>query len=515
MKKKLGLVYIILCFLICLVPFAGMTFWATNSTTENKTLAELPSVMEDGELNLDFLQDLGAYFEDHFAFREAFVNADAEIQSKVFQVSNVDTVINGEDGWLYYSATLDDYLGQDLLSDRSIYNAAYNLSVMQDYVESEGARFAVTIAPNKNSLYGEHMPYYDSYKVSNEKNVENLQTNLEELGVTYVDLFQAFEDQDEVLYLKRDSHWNEKGAVLAYNQLLDSMEIDHDRLETVTALRTKTEVGDLNTMVFPLTAQPEWNYDYEYDSTFKYVTDDGSDEVDVEDAWIVTENPEGEGSLLMFRDSFGNTLLPLMANTFDQGYFSRGVPYSIQFYMETYEPETVICEKVERNIDEFCLDPPVMQSMEQSVDEVALTVEDETTCTVEEAEADTSFWCISGVLDESGVDDETTVLIRLSVDADKEITEEEAEETAEAEAEGEAAEEAEPEEEITVEAPEKFFDAFLVTTGESDYGYMLYLNKSYVTETFGEEANEMDVSVITETDGTMTLVHTETVNLAE
>ncbi len=481
MKKRLGLIYIILCFVICLVPFAGMTFWATNSTTENKTLAELPSVTEDGKLNLDYLQDLGAYFEDHFAFREALVNADAEIQSKVFHVSNVDTVINGEDGWLYYSATLDDYLGQDLLSERSIYNAAHNLRVMQDYVESKGSDFAVTIAPNKNSLYGEHMPYYDSYKVSNEKNVENLQAELDELGVAYVDLFRTFEDEDEVLYLKRDSHWNEKGAVLVYNQLLDFFEIDHDRLETVTALRTKTEIGDLNTMVFPLTARPEWNYNYEYESTYQYVTEDGSDEVDVEDAWIMTENPDGEGSLLMFRDSFGNTLLPLMANTFGEGYFSRGVPYSIESYMETYEPETVICEKVERNINEFCLDPPVMQSVEQSAEEVALTVEDETTCTVEEAEADVSYWCISGVLDETGTNPQTNVLIRLSVD----------------------------------EEPEEFFEAFLVTTGESDYGYQLYLNKDYVAEAYGEAAKEMDVSIIAETDGVMTCVHKETMDLSE
>ncbi len=500
-KKKLGIVYIVVIMVIFLIPFAGMTFFATDSTTENKTLASLPSLVTEDGFNVKFFDELGDYFEDHFAFREYLVNADALIQSNIFHVSNVDTVVTGEDGWLYYDATVDNYLGQNLMSDRDVYQAAHNLSLMQDYVEGQGARFVAAIAPNKNSLYGEQMPYYDSYKASEEKNAEKLQAQMEAQEVAYVDLFDLFQSQNEVLYLKRDSHWNGKGAVLVYNELLGALGVEHDPLDTVPVTRTKTEVGDLNTMIYPLSAQPEWNYYYEYDPEYTYVTDTES----VEDSWIETENKAQEGNLLMFRDSFGNSLLPLMANAVGEGYFSKGVPAAIQTYMETYEPELVIDELVERNIEQFITDPPVMQgpeveeaeeeteekekkdkqkdkkkSKDEETEEDAEeeeTAEDRATLLAAEADADTSYWCLSGIVDPEMAEEETNVQIRLSA--------------------GDAG---------------QTLEAFLTKTEDSDYAYMLYVKKDYLTENFKDHENEIKVEVMTELDGKQTTVHTETID---
>ena len=163
-------------------------------------------------------------------------------------------------------------------------------------------------------------------------------------------MFSLFKNQKEVLYLKRDSHWNNKGAVLAYNAILGQAGIEHEDYRDIWAVRLKTEYGDLGRMLYPVTAEPEWNYFYEKKHMFSYVTDTKS----VEEAWIETENSQGSGNLLMFRDSFGNTLLPLMADTFSKGYFSKGVPQNIAGYMEMYNPDVVVFEKVERNIKENC-----------------------------------------------------------------------------------------------------------------------------------------------------------------
>lgn len=100
--KNIGRIcYVVLCFFICIVPFAGMLVNRTDTTTENKELAEFPNLKKDGRWNIDFMQEMGLYFEDHFAFRPELVTADAKIQSGIFQVSNVDTVTVGTDGWLY------------------------------------------------------------------------------------------------------------------------------------------------------------------------------------------------------------------------------------------------------------------------------------------------------------------------------------------------------------------------------------------------------------------------------
>ena len=72
---------------------------------------------------------------------------------------------------------------------------------MQAYCEARGARFVFTIAPNKNSLYPEHMParYLQSDSLGN---YELVAKYLQEYGVNYADLFTFLSEQDEVLYLQ-------------------------------------------------------------------------------------------------------------------------------------------------------------------------------------------------------------------------------------------------------------------------------------------------------------------------
>lgn len=65
----------------------------SNEAIGNEQQTKLPSVKtENGSFNEEYLQQLGDYFSTHYALRPQIMSADAEIQSKVFGVSNVDTV---------------------------------------------------------------------------------------------------------------------------------------------------------------------------------------------------------------------------------------------------------------------------------------------------------------------------------------------------------------------------------------------------------------------------------------
>ena len=101
----------------CLLPSVGMLFFPTTQTTENKAMAEAPKLFtEDGSFNTSLIADFEDYFTQHIALRNPLIYADAQIQTNLFQESNVSGVINGTDGWLYYSSTLNDFLGTDILS---------------------------------------------------------------------------------------------------------------------------------------------------------------------------------------------------------------------------------------------------------------------------------------------------------------------------------------------------------------------------------------------------------------
>ena len=76
--KKLNIVFIVFCLFILLIPFAGMAVAPANETTENKVLSEFPKLSEKGKPNVDFLNDLGEYFIEHF-----YINIHVEIWSEV------------------------------------------------------------------------------------------------------------------------------------------------------------------------------------------------------------------------------------------------------------------------------------------------------------------------------------------------------------------------------------------------------------------------------------------------
>lgn len=403
MKKKGYLLYIIIVFAILLVPFLGMSFWATDRTTENTTLSEWPAFVKDGKPNINYLEDMGDYFEDHFAFRLQMLTANALIWSKGFDTSTTDQVVTGKDDWLYFSGTMDDYTGRDLLSDRELKAIVHNLSLMDSYVEFCGGRLIVTVAPNKNTLYNSAMPYY--YQKGETSNLERLVPLLEEAGIEYVDLTETFQNEDEVLYFKRDSHWNNKGALLAYNTIMDAMGREHETYANVPTVTEKDHIGDIDEILYPLAAEPEENIYYSKDWGFDYV----NDVTDNMDEWIETVNPDKDGTLLMYRDSFGESILPFFADEYNKAYFSRLVPYNMENLIQ-YQPDTVIVERVERQIDAFATEIPVMES--PKVENIRpLEIKTDTSLKTEQ---NGSYLVISGTVDQKYVNEDTQIYVAVS-----------------------------------------------------------------------------------------------------
>ena len=363
--KKGKLIYCILFFAICLCPSLGMLVTKQETSSENRQLSEFPSPKtEEGKINVEWLSQAGDYFQEHFAFRNELVTGNALLHGRLLETSTADGVIQGKNGWLYYKDSLNDYLGQDLLSDRSLFNIAHMLSMTQQALEEKGVNFLFTIAPNKNSLYGDNMPYYDKLKVSGQTNRENLENWLKTEKVAYADLYQALMEEDEVLYHARDSHWNNKGAALAADVLMDALGKDNDSYEGESYTVRRDYTGDLDTMLYPLASTADDEIYYDKETTYATVEEIQSNF----DPRITTVNPVKEGSLVMYRDSFGNALLPYMADAYANAYFSRGIPYQLMD-VETHSADTVIIERAERFLPEMSQFPPVLTAKEISLTE--------------------------------------------------------------------------------------------------------------------------------------------------
>ena len=347
MKKKiLYTAYALLFLIICAIPAAVMPFVKAEDTKENRKLSQFPEIkMEDGSLNTDWAKEFDTYFSEHFGFRRDLVNAHNTLLDTMFDSSGEDDVIIGKNGWLYYSYTADDYMGTDRMSDREIEETAHTLKMMQDYAEKNGSKLIFAGVPNKNTVYPEYMPY-NYLERTEESDLERLEKALEKEGVNYCSLENVLKKQknedNDLLYHKEDTHWNNCGAYTAYKTLFDMAGME--KIDIQKSGVSDTWEGDLRKMLFPDSDKKDQQIDYDFTPTYNYVGRFRG----LDDMQIRTSG-NGKGSVLMFRDSFGEAILPYIAESTATAVFSRAVPYKLDM-IEQEHFDTVIVEIVERNL---------------------------------------------------------------------------------------------------------------------------------------------------------------------
>ena len=142
--------------------------------------------------------------------------------------------------------------------------------------------------------------------------------------------------------------------MISYNTLMDALELPHADYRDTPRVNGE-KVGDLELMLHPTRPRAETERVPDYAFSYSYIGRLRSEE----DITIQTVNSDGSGSLLMFRDSFGNALLPLLAEHFNAAYFSRAVPIDLSL-IESQQADTVIYEIAERNLRNIIDYPPII-----------------------------------------------------------------------------------------------------------------------------------------------------------
>ena len=361
-KKIVSLLFAVLFLGLCAVPAVGLVLTGGAKAGANEVLAPKPALTNrDGSLNGDYLADLADYVGDRFYLRQECVTAWARLNAALFHTSVTEDVILGADGWLYYAPTLPDYTRSEPMSGRELWCAARTLWLLQEYAESRGGQFLFTIAPNKNSLYAAAMP---ACPMANRlSNVEALRILLGQMGINYVNLFDVFETADEVLYFPTDSHWNGKGAALAADAILSALRRE-DRYHAGPFTDSEHR-GDLYEMLYP--AGKALDPDYAYAPGFTFTANTANPD----NLRITAEGP-GEGTLLMYRDSFGRNLYPYLAESFAHAEFSRKTNYDPTAMVEG---GTLVIELVERNLRYLNTYVPVLPAPTRETGLIAGAVE--------------------------------------------------------------------------------------------------------------------------------------------
>ena len=322
--------------------------------------------------NLNYTSELGEFYSDNFGFRQELVTANSLINKVIFGQSSNKKTVAGKEDWYFLSETLDDYTGASAFTERGIYRLSKTLDLMNRYSTEGNITFLFFVAPNKNSIYPEYMPW-NIRRSSSPSNLDRL-TRAMRGKLYYLDLKSALvnaaKDRSRYIYLKNDSHWNNIGALVAYNlvqnnlnsriEKYDYMPIDESKLYI-----SQTEVsGYLTLMLYPGLTKTDVQYELGIPKDF-------SSEKPLTNLMDSEINTTCQGRYyyaLCFRDSFFNALIPINSNAFAKARYTRNAktsPYDLNA-AKSGDYNIVMIEIAERNLPNVLYSAPLMDAPEVS-----------------------------------------------------------------------------------------------------------------------------------------------------
>ncbi len=359
--KRLNVIFLILFFGLLSLPMLSMPFFRDQTSEEKREMATFPSVMKDGAINSRFAGELDDYVRDHIGFRNQMVRANTALLAGAFRESSEDDVILGKNGWLYYEGTVNDYLNIPTMTPRAAANAAHSLKMLQDYAKMQGADFVFAVIPNKNSLYGGNMP--ERFRIREQKgNAELMEEALAAEGVNTADVKAALAAEDRILYQETDTHWTYEGALAGYRSILEAAGRRDETFGDLTFTGRRDWKADLSAMLpgldDGLTVQAYPDHSFTYSRT--------SHETAPDAVLLTTRQESADGSAVIYRDSFCNTMQEYFAETIGDVLFSRAAPWRAD-YIASRQADLVVMETGERNLRNYALMAPVMEAPETSL----------------------------------------------------------------------------------------------------------------------------------------------------
>ena len=196
-----------------------------DQKAENRDLAMFPPFEWTWASAVAWPNGFDEWFQDHFGFRSTLVRWYGESRYYGLHVSPSAQVVRGQEGWLYYAddAGLDDYTNETPLPPGEIENWRQTIIRARDWCRAHGIAYVFTIPPDKPVIYPE---YFDDtvLQLSPVSRADQVFTATLDTGVV-IDVRQAMlaGKSHDRLFQKTDTHWNERGAFLAYQQIIDAV----------------------------------------------------------------------------------------------------------------------------------------------------------------------------------------------------------------------------------------------------------------------------------------------------
>ncbi|MBI3403149.1 MAG: hypothetical protein HY048_17185 [Acidobacteria bacterium] len=169
----------------------------------------------------------GVWFEDHFGFRATLIRWYGESRLFALGVSPTTAVVKGRDGWLFYAddSSIEDFARVDPMTPDAVQNWRDAIVRTRDWLRARGIPYVFTVAPDKHVIYPDELPPTIA-PVGDVSRADQLYTALQDLGVA-IDVRPALREAGarERIYQRTDTHWNDRGALIAYQQIIAAVRL--------------------------------------------------------------------------------------------------------------------------------------------------------------------------------------------------------------------------------------------------------------------------------------------------
>ena len=321
-----------------------MVFGGSASVNlEKRELAPFPEVRPSAIGA--FPSGFESYFNDRIPFRNDLIWLNSVLDYTVFATSSNDEVVLGKDGWLFFKNSIVQETGRVAFTADELDRIARNLQAIESYCNERGITFVLCIAPNKEHVYNDELPdpYVQRAEIGQYERVILYLAQHTNLTVVHPETALAAwrrSHPEPVGYLT-DTHWNSLGGYIGARELLAALGRSAPELRGI-ALSDLPEHDLADMLHLDKTIGLGKDYVPVFDETATLVEDDFYGHVRY-------ENPQGEGKILLRRDSFCNT----MHRPLSQSWASYDAVHPLAFtwsMLDEYKPDVFVFELVERSL---------------------------------------------------------------------------------------------------------------------------------------------------------------------
>ena len=294
-----------------------------ESESERRPLAQAPEISWQGIISGDVMEDIEDYTADQFPFRDSFRKLYTWYRMNIMQLKDTNDLAI-EDG---YIAKVESGL-----NDKSIEKVLKSFNyIYENYLKDNGGKTYLSIVPDKNYFFSEKYGYIS---MDYDRLVKEITEGFSE--AEYIDIFGTLELDD---YYKTDTHWSQDKILAVADRLANTLgitlsgEYNDNTLypfygvyhgQSALDLPAETICYLTNDILDACTV-----YDYETGATTGLYTLEKFNSKEPYDIFLAgtramlrIDNPavKEKKELVVFRDSFGSSLIPLLAEGYSSIY---------------------------------------------------------------------------------------------------------------------------------------------------------------------------------------------------